>query len=136
MRYHGKQDSGSWLSKILEEIGMTTSQMLKGVLEGCLLAIIGRGETYGYEMVEKLGEYGLTMVSEGSIYPVLLRMQKEGLVMTVMRPSPNGPKRKYYRLTDVGEQELEAFKKRWNVMAGAVGNLLEGSGNDEAVEEK
>ncbi|MCW1928076.1 PadR family transcriptional regulator [Bhargavaea beijingensis] len=115
---------------------MSTSQMLKGVLEGCLLAIIGRGETYGYEMVEKLGGYGLTMVSEGSIYPVLLRMQKEGLVMTVMRPSPNGPKRKYYRLTDAGELELEAFKKRWNVMAGAVGNLLEGGGNDDAVEEK
>ena len=115
---------------------MSTSQMLKGVLEGCLLAIIGRGETYGYEMVEKLGGYGLTMVSEGSIYPVLLRMQKEGLVMTVMRPSPNGPKRKYYRLTDAGELELEAFKKRWNVMAGAAGNLLEGGGNDDAVEEK
>lgn len=115
---------------------MTTSQMLKGVLEGCLLAIIGRGETYGYEMVEKLGEYGLTMVSEGSIYPVLLRMQKEGLVMTVMRPSPNGPKRKYYRLTEAGENELEAFRDRWTVMAGAVRNLLEGSGQDEAVKEK
>jgi PadR family transcriptional regulator, regulatory protein PadR len=117
-------------------IGVTTSQMLKGVLEGCLLAIIGRGETYGYEMVEKLGEYGLTMVSEGSIYPVLLRMQKEGLVMTVMRPSPNGPKRKYYRLTQAGEEELGAFRERWTVMAGAVGNLLEGSGKDEVVEEK
>ena len=115
---------------------MTTSQLLMGVLEGCLLSIIGRGETYGYEMVEKLGEYGLTMVSEGSIYPVLLRMQKEGLVKTVMRPSPSGPKRKYYRLTQAGEKELEAFKQRWIVMSVAVGNLLEGSGKDETVKEK
>ncbi|WP_040226088.1 PadR family transcriptional regulator [Bhargavaea cecembensis] len=111
---------------------MSTSQMLKGVLEGCLLAVIGQGETYGYEMVEKLGEQGLTMVSEGSIYPVLLRMQKEGLVMTVMRPSPNGPKRKYYRLSEAGERELEAFKGRWDTMSAAVGNILKGSEKNEA----
>ena len=115
---------------------MSTSQMLKGVLEGCLLAVIGMGETYGYEMVEKLGDYGLTMVSEGSIYPVLLRMQKEGLVMTVMRPSPNGPKRKYYQLTEAGEEELAAFRGRWDVLSGAVDQLMKGSDEHEAIRKK
>ncbi|MET3574218.1 PadR family transcriptional regulator [Bhargavaea ullalensis] len=115
---------------------MSTSQMLKGVLEGCLLAVIGMGETYGYEMVEKLGEHGLTMVSEGSIYPVLLRLQKEGYVMTVTRPSPNGPRRKYYRLTEAGEAELAAFKQRWDVLAEAVGQLMKGSGGHETISKK
>lgn len=52
---------------------MSTSQMLKGILEGCLLAIISEGEIYGYEMSEKLAKYGFTMASEGSIYPLLIR---------------------------------------------------------------
>ena len=59
---------------------MSSSQILKGILEGCLLSIISKKDTYGYEMSEKLGEFGFTMVSEGSIYPLLLRMKKEGLV--------------------------------------------------------
>ena len=58
---------------------MSSTQILKGILEGCLLSIIGKGETYGYEMIEKLNDYGFNMVKEGSIYPLLLRMKKEGL---------------------------------------------------------
>ncbi|TCS93595.1 PadR family transcriptional regulator [Hazenella coriacea] len=73
---------------------MSSSQMLKGILEGCLLAIISKGETYGYEMIEKLESYGFRMVSEGSIYPVLIRMQKEKWVSSTMKASPTGPKRK------------------------------------------
>ncbi|WP_124068586.1 PadR family transcriptional regulator [Filibacter tadaridae] len=103
----------------------SSSQMLKGVLEGCLLAVISKGETYGYEMIERLQNYGLTMVSEGSIYPVLMRMQKEGLVSTVMRPSPNGPKRKYYSLTSEGRSDLEEFKERWEILSSGVNTLME-----------
>lgn len=56
---------------------MTTStQMLKGILEGCLLSIISEGEIYGYEMTKKLAHYGFDQISEGSIYPILLRMQR------------------------------------------------------------
>ena len=103
----------------------SSSQMLKGVLEGCLLAVISKGETYGYEMIERLEKYGLTMVSEGSIYPVLLRMQKEGLVSTVSRPSPNGPKRKYYSLTSSGRTELGDFHERWKKLSIGVGLLMQ-----------
>ena len=88
---------------------MSKSQMLKGVLEGCLLAIISKGEIYGYEMIEKLEAYGFTMISEGSIYPVLLRMKKEELVTVETKASPSGPKRKYYSLTDKGEEVLAEF---------------------------
>ncbi|TCT24942.1 PadR family transcriptional regulator [Melghiribacillus thermohalophilus] len=113
---------------------MSTSQMLKGILEGCLLSIISKGETYGYEMMEKLNEYGLTMVREGSIYPVLLRLKKEGFVSTVRKQVPSGgPKRKYYRLTEKGYEELEEFKRRWSVISSGVNQLIEEDDTNETV---
>ncbi len=104
---------------------MTTStQMLKGILEGCLLSIISEGEIYGYEMTKKLAHYGFDQISEGSIYPILLRMQKEQLVSTVTKASASGPKRKYYTLTQAGEQALTDFIARWNELSGNVERLL------------
>ncbi|GGD22526.1 PadR family transcriptional regulator [Pontibacillus salipaludis] len=108
---------------------MSSSQILKGILEGCLLSIIGKGETYGYEMMEKLHASGFTMVKEGSIYPLLLRMKKEGLVATTQKQVPSGgPKRKYYSLTPKGEEELKEFKKRWSAISGSVDSLLRKEG--------
>ncbi|GIP34813.1 PadR family transcriptional regulator [Paenibacillus sp. J2TS4] len=103
----------------------TSTQMLKGILEGCLLAVIARGETYGYEMIEKLEQFGFHMVSEGSIYPVLIRLQKEGLVSTVMKASPNGPKRKYYSITPAGLEDLTDFQARWKELSRAVEALFD-----------
>ncbi len=90
-----------------------STQMLKGILDGCILSIIEEGEIYGYELAEKLQSYGFQSFSEGSIYPLLLRMQKEGLVSNVQRKSTAGPKRKYYSLTEAGQAELEQFLGRW-----------------------
>lgn len=87
------------------------SQMLKGVLEGCILYIISQEEVYGYELSTKLNKYGFTFVSEGSIYPLLLRMQKEKLIEGTLKASSLGPKRKYYHVTDKGLEQLEEFKK-------------------------
>lgn len=104
---------------------MSHSQILKGILEGCLLSIIAKGETYGYEMMEKLYAYGFTMVSEGSIYPLLLRMKKEGLVITNQKELPSGgPTRKYYSLTEQGSEELEQFKQRWSDISSSVNKVL------------
>lgn len=103
---------------------MSSSQMLKGILDGCLLGIISKGETYGYEMIEKLEIYGFRMVSEGSIYPVLMRLQKEGFVQSVMKESPSGPKRKYYTLTAAGQEEYEHFKTRWESLSDSVNRLV------------
>ncbi|WP_147532954.1 PadR family transcriptional regulator [Bacillus marasmi] len=101
-----------------------TTQMLKGILDGCLLAIIKDGEIYGYELAAKLESYGFQSFSEGTIYPLLLRMQKEGLVSTTLRKSTAGPKRKYYSLTEKGEMELNEFIERWQHVSGAVNNVL------------
>ncbi|WP_087972822.1 PadR family transcriptional regulator [Oceanobacillus rekensis] len=98
--------------------------MMKGILDGCLLAIIKNKEVYGYELAEKLGEYGFLNFSEGTIYPLLLRMQKEQFVTSTLRKSTAGPKRKYYSLTEKGEEELERFTERWYHLQRNVNNVL------------
>lgn len=104
---------------------MNSTQILKGILEGCLLAVISEEEVYGYEMTKKLELYGFNMVSEGSIYPLLIRMKKNGLVKTTTKESDSGPKRKYYFLTEDGKEELNLFIKEWKNISGSVNKLLE-----------
>lgn len=101
-----------------------SSQMLKGILEGCILKIIGQKEIYGYEMNLKLKEYGISTVSDGTIYPLLLKLQKQGLIVGEMRSSDEGPMRKYYSLTDKGRLQLEIFEKEWEVLSNSVNNIL------------
>jgi PadR family transcriptional regulator, regulatory protein PadR len=108
-----------------------TTQMLKGILDGCLLAIIKEGEIYGYELASKLESYGFRSFSEGTIYPLLLRMQKENLVSATLRKSTAGPKRKYYTLTEKGEQELNIFVQRWEQLSFTVNNVLNRRGSDD-----
>ena len=103
---------------------MSQTQMMKGILDGCLLAIIKEKECYGYEMTEELSQYGFDAISEGTIYPLLLRMQREGLVTSVRKDSIAGPKRKYYSLTNEGEQALDNFLKRWTQLEKSVNAII------------
>ncbi|WP_404459584.1 PadR family transcriptional regulator [Oceanobacillus kapialis] len=98
--------------------------MMKGILDGCLLSIISEKEVYGYELAEKLEGYGFNSFSEGTIYPLLLRMQKEELVTSTLKKSTAGPKRKYYSLTPKGEEELERFITKWSDLQQTVNNVL------------
>ncbi|RLL42119.1 PadR family transcriptional regulator [Oceanobacillus piezotolerans] len=100
------------------------SQLLKGILEGCILSIIHQGPAYGYELSMKLQEFGLSDVSEGSIYPILLRLQKEKLIVGEMRKSEAGPKRKYYSLTIGGEEALKTFIQNWNSIKNPVDRII------------
>lgn len=109
---------------------MIPSQMLKGTLEGCILAIISRRETYGYEIAETLEGYGFGRIAEGTIYPLLLRLEKNGLVHTTFRASELGPKRKYYSLSDAGRCELSSFIRSYRELESAVGSLLGGENNE------
>lgn len=102
--------------------------MLKGILDGCILSIIAEGEIYGYELAEKLQSYGFQSFSEGSIYPLLLRMQKEGLISSVQRKSTAGPKRKYYSLTTEGQMELTQFLERWANLKRSVDTVINKGG--------
>lgn len=117
---------------------MIPSQMLKGVLEGCVLAIIAQNETYGYEISQQLERYGFGKITEGTIYPLLLRLEKNGRLEAVYRASDVGPKRKYYHLTDAGREELTQFVSDFGEMAAAVQTLLndEGGSQDEHIRQE
>src|SRR5690625_2245738 len=104
--------------------GLSSTQMLKGIIDGCLLAIIKNKEVYGYELAKKLDNYGFESFSEGTIYPLLIRMQKEELVTSTLKKSTAGPKRKYYSLTIKGELELKNFEERWATLQNNVNRVL------------
>lgn len=104
---------------------LSSTQMLKGIIDGCLLAIIKNKEVYGYELAEKLGNYGFDSISEGTIYPLLMRMQREELVSSTLKKSTAGPKRKYYSLTAKGELELKKFTERWITLQNNVNTVLD-----------
>ena len=103
---------------------MIPSQMLKGTLEGCILGILSQKETYGYEISRQLAAYGFGTIPEGTIYPLLLRLEKNQLVAAAYRPSELGPKRKYYSLTPAGEEELQRFIQNYTELSHAVSRLL------------
>jgi PadR family transcriptional regulator, regulatory protein PadR len=102
------------------------SQLLKGILDGCVLAVIEKAPVYGYELSKKLQDAGLNDVSEGTVYPVLLRLQKNGFIRGEMRPSDSGPNRKYYFLTNEGKDALQAIMEEWQQLAAPVNVLLKG----------
>lgn len=108
------------------------SQLLKGILDGCVLAVIEKELVYGYELSRKLQQAGLSDVSEGTIYPVLLRLQKNGLIHGEMKPSESGPNRKYYSLTAAGQEALEVISEEWKQVSVPINALLrKGEGPDE-----
>jgi PadR family transcriptional regulator PadR len=104
-----------------------TTQLRKGVLELCLLNIIGAGRVYGYDIVRQLREVDALVVREGTIYPILSRLKRDGLVRTSIEESPAGPARKYYELTRRGEQLLNDMNGYWDVLTRGISNLKRGS---------
>lgn len=105
-----------------------SSQLLKGVLDMCLLALIGEESCYGYEMVRKMQERGLGLVGEGSIYPLLSRLEKAGYIESYLVPSREGPKRKYYRILPSGREQLRVWAAEWLAFADGVGTVLQATG--------
>ncbi|WP_291580305.1 PadR family transcriptional regulator [Clostridium sp. UBA6640] len=103
-----------------------TTQILKGLLEGCILNIVSKNETYGYEICEKLIEFGFKDISEGSVYPILIRLEKKKSLYSIMKKSPLGPMRKYYYLTEEGMEELKEFISSWGEIKRNIDNVLEG----------
>jgi DNA-binding PadR family transcriptional regulator len=101
-------------------------EMLKGTLEGCVLEIIGGEETYGYAITRRLNDLGFADVVEGTVYTILLRLEKGGLVTVTKRPSEKGPPRKFYALNDAGRAELARFWERWEYLSSRIDKLKEG----------
>lgn len=101
------------------------TEMLKGVLEGCVLEIISREETYGYEITRKLNSLGFTDVVDGTVYTILVRLEKNKLVDTKKKPSDMGPPRKFFTLNHAGCEELGRFWERWEFVSSKINELKE-----------
>jgi len=99
--------------------------MLKGVLEGCVLEIISRKETYGYEITRRLNALGFSDVVDGTVYTILIRLEKNKLVEITKKPSDMGPQRKFFALNDAGRKELRKFWDKWEFLSSKIGELKE-----------
>ncbi|MEG0360439.1 MAG: PadR family transcriptional regulator [Longicatena sp.] len=102
------------------------TEMLKGVLEGCVLEIISREETYGYEITRKLNDLGFSDVVEGTVYTILVRLEKNQLVSVQKKSSELGPPRKFYELNKQGKEQLNQFWLKWNFISSKMNYLKEG----------
>ena len=117
MRYNIYMTKGDWLT-----------QVRKGAVELCILALLDGRERYGYEIVQELNSPGEVIIAEGSIYPLLKRLNKRGWVTSAWRESSSGPPRKYYSLTERGRAHFTSIGDQWKQFAGFVDRLLGGVG--------
>ena len=101
------------------------AQLRKGTLEGCILKIISREATYGYAIAVTLRESGFADLTEGTLYPLLLRLERKGLIAAEYRAGSGGPSRKYYQLTPDGAQCLAEFVAAWQMTGAAVNRILQ-----------
>lgn len=106
---------------------MDGAQLLKGILEGCVLSVISEGETYGYAILARLGESGFEGLLEGTLYPVLTRLESRGFVVCRREKSPFGPVRKYYSATPEGLAALERFKSSYKKITASADAILGGT---------
>jgi PadR family transcriptional regulator, regulatory protein PadR len=100
------------------------AQWLRGVLDVCVLALLARNESYGYQLSQLLEASGLGQVRGGTLYPVLLRLQRSGLVTAYWREGGSGPARKYYRISATGHEALRRAMADWTAFAGGVATIL------------
>jgi len=100
-------------------------QLKKGVLSLCVLALLARADSYAYEIASTLSD--AIDMGEGTIYPLMRRMQSDGQVETYLVESPSGPSRKYYRLTDAGRRALESQGAEWTRFARSVDEIVAGT---------
>jgi len=101
------------------------AQMRKGTLQYCVLALLADDERYGFDLVRSLAETDGMVTSEGTIYPLLSRLRRDGLVETTWRESTSGPPRRYYWLTESGRAALDAFRGEWGRFRDAVDHFVE-----------
>lgn len=104
-------------------MGKQMTEMLKGTLEGIVLAILAVQPAYGYEITARLREEGFSDIVEGTVYALLIRIEKRGLVDVVKVPSEKGPPRKVYSLNTLGNEYLEEFWRTWSFLAERIEQL-------------
>ena len=111
---------------------MDTTQLLKGVLDLAVLAVVGEADGYGYDIVRRLRESGLEEVGDASVYGTLRRLFDAGTLTSYVVPSEEGPHRKYYGLNETGEEMLATMTKRWQGFADTLDRLVGGHRKETA----
>lgn len=115
---------------IAGEAGNLVAQMRRGVLPYCVLAMVRKKELYGFELVHALGGIDGMVTGEGTVYPLLARLRRQGLVETTWQESASGPPRRYYRITSAGRDALSEFTASWRRLRDSVDGLLSDPGTD------
>lgn len=100
------------------------TQLLKGTLDHAILMIIAQGETYGYALLQQLRDAGFGAIPEGTVYPLLLKLQRNGLIQAHRHATATGPDRKYYRITAAGQAQLAVFLPQWTQLVAAMNQLI------------
>jgi PadR family transcriptional regulator PadR len=112
--------------------GEQVAQMRRGLLPYCVLALLRDGERYGFELVRTLSGMDGMVTGEGTVYPLLTRLRKNGLVTTSWQESPSGPPRRYYRLTPAGSRALGEFAGEWERLRNSVDGILAAAGREKS----
>src|SRR5262245_59781044 len=108
------------------DVQQWNSQLRRGLVELCVLAALHRDEAYGYQLVERLRTAQGLELTESTVYPVLTRLAAEQLLAVRTAPSPSGPPRRYYRLTDAGQRRLIQMRRHWDCVSQSIQRLLAG----------
>ncbi|WP_127843058.1 PadR family transcriptional regulator [Actinomyces wuliandei] len=108
-----------------------SANLIRGLLEPCLLSLLEQGPDYGLSLRQRLEASGIGPVPGGTLYPALLRLDRRGLVTTFWKPSSSGPARKYFELTPLGITELAARRREWRRLSSALSTVIEGSGQTD-----
>jgi len=106
------------------KIKEVNAQLLKGTLDGALLLVISQAETYGYEITEKLEKMGFLSIAVGTIYPILQKLEREKYITGQLCASSEGPQRKYFSLSDKGQDRLKKFLADWTYLTEAMASLI------------
>ncbi|MGI9015814.1 MAG: PadR family transcriptional regulator [Euzebya sp.] len=104
---------------------MEITQLLRGVLDLAVLAVLEEADAYGYDVLRRLREGGLEEVGDASVYGTLRRLYRAGALSSYVVPSDSGPNRKYYALTDSGKDQLEHSRKVWDTFTDHMSGILE-----------
>ncbi len=107
-----------------------TTQLRKGLLELCIVNLLAGGEMYGYDLVKQLGRVKGLVVTEGTIYPLLSRLRKSGVLATRLEESASGPARRYYALTPAGARLRSLMNTHWRELVGGMSELQEKGGRE------
>lgn len=106
------------------DMSIWKSEIRRGVVELCLLKAVKEREGYGYEIIQRVKERSGIELTESTVYPMLTRLANQGLLATRLEPSPQGPSRRYFRLTSDGKRKYEAMLEHWSLFTDSVSKMI------------